>query len=95
MLRASERGKRVHPTQKPVALAEWAFSVIDPKSERKLVLDTFAGSGSTLIAAHNTGRAAALIEIEPAYVDVIAASAGNERPASSPSVSSLTAPPSP
>jgi DNA methylase len=72
MLRASERGKRVHPTQKPVALAEWAFGVIDPKNERKVVLDTFAGSGSTLIAAHNTGRAAALIEMEPAYVDVIA-----------------------
>jgi len=73
MLRASEHGKRVHPTQKPVALAEWAFNVIDPKDERTLVLDTFAGSGSTLIAAHNTGRTAALIETEPAYVDVIAA----------------------
>jgi len=72
MVRASERGKRVHPTQKPVALHEWAFSVIDPKDERKLVLDTFAGSGSTLIAAHSTGRTAALIEMEPAYVDVIA-----------------------
>jgi len=72
MLRASERGQRVHPNQKPVALHEWAFSVIDPKDERTLVLDTFAGSGSTLIAAHNTGRTAALIEMEPAYVDVIA-----------------------
>ena len=73
MLRASERGKRVHPTQKPVALAEWAFSVIDPKGERTVVLDAFAGSGSTLIAAHNTGRTAALLEMEPAYCDVIAA----------------------
>lgn len=72
MLRASERGKRVHPTQKPVALAQWAFGVIDPKSERKTVLDVFGGSGSTLIAAHNTGRAAAIVECEPAYVDVIA-----------------------
>ena len=73
MLRASEHGKRVHPTQKPVALAEWAFGVIDPKNERNLVLDVFAGSGSSLIAAHNTGRASALIEMEAAYVDVIAA----------------------
>lgn len=73
MLRASERGKRVHPTQKPCALAEWAFSVIDPKAERTVVLDAFAGSGSTLIAAHQTGRTAALLEMEPAYCDVIAA----------------------
>jgi 16S rRNA G966 N2-methylase RsmD len=73
MLRASEHGKRVHPTQKPVALAEWAFSVIDPKDERKTVLDVFGGSGSTLIAAHRTGRTAAIVECEAAYVDVIAA----------------------
>lgn len=72
MLRASEHGKRVHPTQKPVVLAEWAFGVIDPKSERKVVLDAFAGSGSSLLAAHQTGRTAALLELEPAYVDVIA-----------------------
>jgi hypothetical protein len=72
MLRASERGKRVHPTQKPVALAEWAFGVIDPKDERSVVLDVFAGSGSTLLAAHRTKRTAALIEMEPAYGDVIA-----------------------
>jgi len=70
-LRASERGKRVHPTQKPVALAEWAFTVVDPKAERMTVLDVFGGSGSTLIAAHATGRVAAVIEMEPAYVDVI------------------------
>lgn len=73
MLRASERGKRVHPTQKPVALAEWAFSVVDPKNECHVVLDVFGGSGSTLIAAHQTGRAAAIIEMEAHYVDVICA----------------------
>jgi DNA modification methylase len=70
-LRASEHGKRVHPTQKPVALAQWAFGVIDPKAERATVLDAFAGSGSTLIAAHATWRRAALIEMEPAYADII------------------------
>jgi 16S rRNA G966 N2-methylase RsmD len=73
MLRASERGRRVHPTQKPSALAEWALNLVDPKAERKTVLDVFGGSGSTLIAAHRTGRAAAIVECEPAYVDVIAA----------------------
>lgn len=71
MVRASERGKRVHPNQKPVALAEWAFEQVDPKKERGGVLDLFAGSGSTLIAAHRTRRWAALVEMEPAYVDVI------------------------
>jgi len=71
MLRASEHGKRDHPNQKPVALAEWAFAVIDPKGERKTVLDVFGGSGSTLIAAHRTKRTAAIVEIEPAYCDVI------------------------
>lgn len=72
MLRASERGKRVHPNQKPVALHEWALAAIDPKGERKTVLDVFGGSGSTLIAAHRTKRAAAILECEPAYIDVIA-----------------------
>jgi 16S rRNA G966 N2-methylase RsmD len=71
MIRASERGKRVHPTQKPVALAEWAFSVVDPKAARRVVLDPFAGSGSTLIAAHRTDRVALACELEPHYVDVI------------------------
>lgn len=71
MLRASERGKRVHPTQKPVALATWAFGVVDSGNERKTVLDVFGGSGSTLLAAETTGRAAMVIEMEPAYIDVI------------------------
>lgn len=73
MLRASESGGglRVHPTQKPVALAEWTFEQIDRKHECSIVLDPFGGSGSTLIAAHQTRRRAALIELEPYYVDII------------------------
>lgn len=70
MLRATERGKRVHPTQKPVALAVWAFDTVKAPADA-LVLDVFAGSGSTLIAAHQTHRTAALIEMEAAYCDVI------------------------
>jgi 16S rRNA G966 N2-methylase RsmD len=71
MLRATERGKRVHPTQKPVALAEWAFGVVDKDASRRTVLDVFGGSGSTLIAAHQTQRTAYVIEMEPSYADVI------------------------
>lgn len=69
MLKASERGeKRVHPTQKPVALAEWVFENFgDPKN----VLDMFGGSGSTLIACEKTDRNCFMIEMDPHYCSVI------------------------
>lgn len=59
----------VHPTQKPVALAEEAID----KTTRKgcMVLDLFGGSGSTLIACEKTGRDARLMELDPKYCDVI------------------------
>jgi site-specific DNA-methyltransferase (adenine-specific) len=41
--------KRVHPTQKPIALVEWSF--INYKAQDK-ILDLFLGSGSTMVAAH-------------------------------------------
>ena len=72
LARASEKSSpRVHPTQKPVALAEWAMSIVDKRAERRLVLDLFAGSGPTLLAAETTGRACAAMELSPAYADVI------------------------
>lgn len=58
-----------HPTQKPVELGERAIRNSSPA--RGLVLDLFGGSGSTLIAAHATGRRANLMELEPPYCDVI------------------------
>jgi DNA modification methylase len=59
-----------HPTMKPVALVRRA---IDNHTRRgALVLDPFAGSGTTAIAAELTGRRAALVELDPAYCDVIA-----------------------
>jgi len=69
IVKASEQGqKRVHPTQKPIALAEWCFARYgDPK----LVLDLFGGSGSTLIACEKTSRSARLMELDPKYCDVI------------------------
>lgn len=58
----------MHPTVKPVRMI--ADAIKDCSNRKDIVLDCFGGSGSTLIAAHETGRAARLIEIDPKYVDV-------------------------
>ena len=59
----------MHPTVKPVALV--ADALLDVTKRGDLVLDPFGGSGTTLIAADKTGRAARLIEFDPLYCDVI------------------------
>lgn len=59
----------MHPTVKPVALI--ADAIMDCSKRGEIVLDGFAGSGSTLIAAEKTGRAARLIEYDPLYCDTI------------------------
>ena len=59
----------MHPTVKPVALV--ADAILDVTPRGALVLDPFGGSGTTLIAAEKTGRAARLIEFDPLYCDVI------------------------
>jgi DNA modification methylase len=59
----------VHLTEKPVELARRAILYSSRRAEH--VLDLFAGSGSTLIAAEETGRRAYLMEIDPLYADVI------------------------
>jgi len=59
----------LHPTMKPVALVERALRNSSQRGD--LVLDPFGGSGTTLIAAEATGRRAALLELDPKYVDVI------------------------
>ncbi len=59
----------VHPTQKPVALAEEAIDKTTTKTN--IVLDLFGGSGSTLIACEKLGRQARLMELDPKYCDVI------------------------
>lgn len=60
---------RVHPTQKPVALAEWFFDRWGKQGD--VVVDLYGGSGSTLIACEKTGRQACLMELDPRYCDVI------------------------
>ena len=59
----------MHPTVKPVALI--ADAIRDCSRRGEIVLDGFGGSGSTLIAAEKTGRAARLIEYDPLYCDTI------------------------
>ncbi len=57
-----------HPTVKPVALV--ADAIKDCSRRNGIVLDPFAGSGTTVIAAERTGRRGRAIEIDPAHVDV-------------------------
>ncbi|TWT40490.1 Modification methylase DpnIIB [Phycisphaerae bacterium RAS1] len=59
----------VHLTEKPVELATRAMQYSSRPGEN--VLDLFGGSGSTLIAADQTGRRAFLMELDPPYCDVI------------------------
>ena len=59
----------LHPTMKPVELVEKAIT--NSSLRGGLVLDTFGGSGSTLIAAERIDRCARLLELDPRYVDVI------------------------
>lgn len=66
---AKSEDKRVHPTQKPVQLAEWFFERW-AKGRTKIV-DLFLGSGSTLIAAEKTNRKCYGMELDPKYCDVI------------------------
>lgn len=57
-----------HPTCKPVDMI--ADAIMDVSDRNDLVLDAFLGSGTTLVAAHRTGRRAAGIELDPHYVDL-------------------------
>jgi len=70
MIKASEHGsKRVHPTQKPIALAEWCFD--NYGKECNTVLDLFGGSGFALMACETRSKNGMIMELSPNYVDVI------------------------
>lgn len=66
---ASEKRKRVHPTQKPVSLMGWIIKRFNLSS--KTIADFFGGSGSTLIAAEQLDRICYMMELDPKYCDVI------------------------
>ena len=59
----------LHPTMKPVELVERA--VRNSSRPGDIVLDSFGGSGTTMIASEKSDRKARLIELDPKYVDVI------------------------
>ena len=62
------RDRAMHPTVKPVAMV--ADAIRDCSHRGGLILDPFAGSGTTLVAAESTGRRSAAMELDKKYVDV-------------------------
>jgi site-specific DNA-methyltransferase (adenine-specific) len=58
-----------HPTMKPVALFE--YQLLNNTKGGDIVLDSFGGSGTTMIAAEKNGRVGYLMELDPKYCDVI------------------------
>jgi hypothetical protein len=72
MIKASEKGeRRVHPTQKPVALAEWCFE--EYGRDRDLIIDPFLGSGMSLIAAQQMSGDRTVIgfELSKEYCEIV------------------------
>lgn len=65
--RPSRNGE--HPTMKPVALFE--YQMLNNTKGADIVLDSFGGSGTTIMAAEQNGRYARLMEFDPKYCDVI------------------------
>ena len=61
----------LHPTMKPLELV--VNAILDGSKEGDIVLDTFGGSGTTLIAAEQTNRRCFMLELDPHYCDVIIA----------------------
>ena len=68
-LRGPEQGqKRVHPTQKPIALMAWILEKYTNPGD--LILDPFCGSGTTGVACVQTGRRFIGIELDAGYADI-------------------------
>ena len=69
--RTATEVRNIHPTVKPVKLMRWLIGLVTP--EDGIVLDTFAGSGTTLVAAQLEGIRSIGIEREPGYCDIVRA----------------------
>ena len=61
----------LHPTMKPIELVQ--KSIVNSSKPGNIVLDSFGGSGSTLIACEQTNRRCRMVELDPQYCDVILA----------------------
>jgi len=62
--------KRHHPTQKPIKLVEWFINEMGLQ-DKKLFVDLYGGSGSTILACEKTNRKCYMMELDPIYIDVI------------------------
>ena len=63
------RANDLHPTMKPVAMI--AEAILNSSKKGDVVTDLFGGSGSTMMACEQTGRACRMMELDPHYCDVI------------------------
>lgn len=69
----SDHERGLHPSQKPIALMEYLITTYSDKPSAKrvpVVLDPFCGSGTTVIAARNTGRIGVGCDFNPSYVKI-------------------------
>lgn len=69
IIKANKTGNNLHPTEKPVDLME--YFIHKSSEENEIILDTFAGSGATLVGARNTRRNFIGWEIEKTHYEVI------------------------
>jgi DNA modification methylase len=69
----ANREEKNHPTQKPIEIMKWCFEYAErhSKQEIKLVLDTYLGSGSTMVTSHQLKRICFGMELDPKYCQVI------------------------
>ena len=78
--RTAETVKNFHPTVKPVKLMKWLASLVMPPHEDAVLLDTFMGSGSTIVAAQLCGFRSIGIDLEPDYIRIAHARVQNAIP---------------
>lgn len=69
MIREGEKESRVRPTQKPVKMLADILQDFSKRGEK--VYDGFGGSGATLMACEKMGRDCFMMELSPAYVDIV------------------------
>jgi site-specific DNA-methyltransferase (adenine-specific) len=78
----SNSKKNFHPTVKPIALMEYLVKLVS--KDGAIILDPFAGSGSTGVACKNINRDYILIEREEDYIPIINARLKNAKPKTKP-----------